>query len=131
MAKAALVVVALIHAAFFWRETWAWASLAERFQATLPTAADRELALARNMGLYNLFLAVGLLLSALHPVRRFGAQAGGYLLACVVIAGVYGFLTVGSPIFLLVQTLPGAVALLAVVLQARRAAAGTIAAPRP
>lgn len=70
--------------------------------------------LAANQGLYNGFLAAGLVLGLVIP------DPAGYkfqlsFLACVILAGLYGGLTVSRRI-LLVQALPAALALVAVLL---------------
>jgi putative membrane protein len=73
--------------------------------------------LAGNQGLYNGFLAAGLALSFLAPPET--AYLGRlFLLGCVVVAGLYGAATVSRGI-LLVQALPGALALAAVALAGR------------
>ena len=67
-----------------------------------------------NQGLYNGFLAAGLALSLILPEpTAFAFKA--FFLACVIIAGVYGAATVSRRI-LVVQALPAALALIAVVL---------------
>jgi len=74
--------------------------------------ADRSATLAANQGLYNGFLAAGLAwgLVAADPVVF---QVRVFFLGCVVVAGLYGAATVSRRI-LLVQAIPAAVALLAV-----------------
>ena len=76
-------------------------------------SADASKALAMNMGLYNGFLAAGLV---------WGLYLGGagesikiFFLACVLIAGIFGALTASRRI-LFVQALPAAIALALVVL---------------
>ncbi|MEU3287287.1 MULTISPECIES: DUF1304 domain-containing protein [Streptomyces] len=80
---------------------------------------DRETArttapLAANQGLYNGFLAAGLVwgLLAADPT---GSDAQVFFLCCVVVAGVYGAATANRRI-LVAQALPGALALAAVLL---------------
>ncbi|WP_328936864.1 DUF1304 domain-containing protein [Streptomyces tauricus] len=77
---------------------------AEMARATAPLAA--------NQGLYNGFLAAGLIwgLVADDPT---GFRAQVFFLACVVVAGVYGAATANRRI-LFAQALPGALALAAV-----------------
>src|ERR1700741_4826044 len=83
-----------------------------RVFGTTEEVAESSAVLAANQGLYNGFLAAGL---------GFGLIAGGadgtvgfpvtvLCLACVTVAGVYGAAT-ATPRILLVQALPGAVAL--------------------
>src|SRR6187455_1726580 len=81
--------------------------------------ADRSATLAANQGLYNGFLAAGLIwgLIAADPV---GFQVTVFFLACVIVAGLYGAATVSRRI-LVVQALPAALALVAVVAAANMA----------
>ena len=74
--------------------------------------ADRSATLAANQGLYNGFLAAGLIwgLVAADPV---GFQVTVFFLVCVIVAGLYGAATVSRRI-LVVQALPAAIALAAV-----------------
>jgi putative membrane protein len=74
--------------------------------------ADRSATLAANQGLYNGFLAAGLIwgLLAADPV---GFQVRVFFLICVIVAGLYGAATVSRRI-LLVQALPAVLALAAV-----------------
>lgn len=74
-----------------------------------PEFARDTKALAANQGLYNGFLAAGLIWSliASDPVRF---QTQVFFLACVIVAGLYGAATAGRKI-LYVQFLPAAAAL--------------------
>jgi putative membrane protein len=74
--------------------------------------AEATAVLAANQGLYNGFLAAGLLVGlVIAEPSAFYFRL--FFLGCVVVAGVFGAATVSRRI-LLVQALPGAVALLAV-----------------
>ncbi|MFH8798510.1 DUF1304 domain-containing protein [Streptomyces sp. NPDC017936] len=77
-----------------------------------PDLARATAPLAANQGLYNGFLAAGLVwgLTAADPT---GFRAQVFFLSCVVVAGVYGAVTANRRI-LVAQALPGAVALAAV-----------------
>lgn len=113
LATAAVVVVALLHLYFLVLEMFLWSKPFGRrtFGLSVEKAAATR-SLAMNQGLYNGFLAAGLVfgLSA-------GLQVQVFFLACVIVAGVFGGFTASRKI-LLVQALPGAVAL-ALVLAAR------------
>jgi putative membrane protein len=113
MIIAAIIVtllVALLHIGFFWMETIAWETPRVRaiFQ-TDPEFAAKSKVLAANQGVYNLVLAVLLLIGV-----YFGAQ-GAFLilgvLAGIVAVGLYGTFTVSRRI-LQVQALPAALALI-------------------
>jgi len=112
LAGAALALVALLHAYFLVLEMFLWERPAGRkaFGTTAEFAAATK-TLAANQGLYNGFLAAGLLwglVAGATPVRVF-------FLACVIVAGVYGAFSVSRKI-LFVQALPAAIALVLVLL---------------
>ena len=77
------------------------------------TAAEAEKVapIVANAGLYNSFLAAGLIWAVLSGSGRPGIAV--FFLTCVVVAGVFGAITL-KPTTLLLQTLPGAIALAAV-----------------
>ena len=111
--NALIVLVALIHAYIVVLEMALW----DRPQGmkafgTTPEFAKASKVLAANQGLYNGFLAAGLIWS-LIPQLGGGEPAKIFFLLCVIVAGVYGALTVSMRI-LLVQALPAALGLLAV-----------------
>src|ERR1700757_2751906 len=80
------------------------------FSQTLE-AAKASKVLAANQGLYNGFLAAGLVWGLMQPNAAFAFQIKAFFLGCVVVAGVYGAATVSQRI-LLVQAAPAALALL-------------------
>ncbi len=67
--------------------------------------------LAANQGLYNGFLAAGLVWGLLHPDPAFGFQIKTFFLLCVIVAGLYGGYSVSRRI-VMVQALPALVALI-------------------
>jgi putative membrane protein len=83
------------------------------FHVSLAQAQQSARAMA-NQGLYNGFLAAGLLWSLLAP-EPLGFSLKVFFLLCVVVAGVFGAATVSRAI-LFVQGLPAAVALAVVLL---------------
>lgn len=108
-------LVAAIHLYIVVLEMFLWRT--DRARAAFGTTrefADASAVMAGNQGLYNGFLAAGLLygLIAGDPV---GYAFRVFFLLCVIVAGVYGALTVSRRI-LFVQVVPGALALLFVVL---------------
>jgi putative membrane protein len=110
VANLAVAAVALLHAYILWLEMFAWTTpRGHKAFGTTPEFAQASKALAANQGLYNGFLAAGLVwgLIAGGPVG-FGAKV--FFLACVMVAGVYGAATVNRRI-LFVQTAPAAIAL--------------------
>ena len=111
-ADIAVGFVALLHVYFLVLEMFLWDRPFGRktFRLT-PEFAAASKSLAANQGLYNGFLAAGLIWGLV-----LGAAGGPikiFFLACVVIAGVFGAVTASRKI-LWVQALPGAIALLLV-----------------
>ena len=110
IAAVLVVLVAVLHAWFLVLEMFLWTRPAglKTFRNT-PEKAEATRVLAANQGLYNGFLAAGLLYGAATGSREFVL----FFLACVVVAGVYGAYSVNKRIFL-VQALPALLALAAV-----------------
>jgi putative membrane protein len=109
LANLAVAIVAALHAGFLVLEMFYWTKpLGLSVFHTTPEFAASTATLAANQGLYNGFLAAGLLWS-LFAKEGFALKV--FFLGCVVIAGIYGALTANMSI-LFVQALPGAVALL-------------------
>jgi putative membrane protein len=107
-----IAAVALLHLYFLVLEMFLWDKPAglRAFRQTLA-AAQASKTLAANQGLYNGFLAAGLIWGlSLGPA---GDAIKTFFLGCVVIAGVFGAATVGRRI-LFIQALPAAVGLLLV-----------------
>ncbi|MDE2578857.1 MAG: DUF1304 domain-containing protein [Hyphomicrobiales bacterium] len=98
-------VYILVLEMFLWRKPQGM----KTFDLT-PEFAEASAAMAANQGLYNGFLAAGLALSLAPSAHAFVARV--FFLCCVVVAGLYGGLTV-KPRIALVQALPAALALLA------------------
>ena len=106
--------VALEHVYFLYLEMFAWTTpRVQRAFGTTPEFARDSKVLAANQGLYNGFLAAGLLWGLIHPVAATGEQIQIFFLGCVLIAALYGGLTVKRSILLL-QGIPALLALLAV-----------------
>jgi len=80
------------------------------FQNTQEKANDSAV-LAANQGLYNGFLAAGLFWGLLHSAPAFAFQIKAFFLLCVIIAGIYGAISVSKRI-LFVQAAPAALALI-------------------
>lgn len=104
-------IVALIHAYITWLEMVAWTTPRGRkvFGTTAEFAAASKV-LAANQGLYNGFLAAGLVWALVAGIGGAGWQMAVFLLACVIVAGLYAAATVSRRI-LYVQTVPAALAL--------------------
>lgn len=104
-----VALVALLHVWFLVLEMFLWDKPAglRAFGQTLEAARASKV-LAANQGLYNGFLAAGLLWSlVLGPAGR---HVTLFFLACVLVAGVFGAITASRKI-LYVQALPAAIAI--------------------
>lgn len=109
-----IVLVALLHFYFLVLEMFLWTKPAGRKAFGLtPERAEATKNLAANQGLYNGFLAAGLLWGILLGDQ--GTQVKLFFLSCVLIAGIYGAITVNRKIFF-VQGLPAAIGLAFVML---------------
>jgi putative membrane protein len=71
---------------------------------------EKTKTMAANQGLYNGFLAAGLIWSLLITAPLWSSNVSIFFLACIVVAGIYGGLTVGKSIFIK-QAMPAIIAL--------------------
>jgi putative membrane protein len=110
-------LVALEHVGFMVLEMFYWtAPIGLKTFGMTPEGAATSATLAANQGLYNGFLAAGLvwaLISGKMDVRIF-------FLGCVIVAGIFGAAT-AKPTILIVQAVPAALALLFSLLASRNA----------
>jgi putative membrane protein len=113
-ANIAVAVVALLHLYFLVLEMFLWTKpIGRRVFGLKPDFAQASASLAANQGLYNGFLAAGLIWGLILGAS--GDSIKIFFLACVLIAGLFGAATASRKI-LFVQALPGAIALALVLL---------------
>jgi putative membrane protein len=109
IANALIGLVALLHVYFLVLEMFLWTTpYGRRVFALTPEFATASKALAANQGLYNGFLAAGLVWGLAEGVEGFHLKL--FFLTCVIVAGLYGAWTVSRKI-LYVQALPAIAAL--------------------
>ena len=114
LTNTALILVVLLHVYFLVLEMFLWDKpRGMRTFGLTPEFAAASKSLAANQGLYNGFLAAGLLWGLI--LGSAGESIKIFFLACVIIAGVFGAFTASRKI-LWVQAFPGAVALALVLL---------------
>ena len=114
IATVLVVLVALIHAYFLVLEMFLWeAPRTRKVFGTTPEFAAESKVMAANQGLYNGFLAAGLLYGLVLGVA--GEQMVIFLLLCVIVAGIYAAMC-GIKTALFVQTVPAILALIALLL---------------
>jgi putative membrane protein len=111
-----VALVALLHLYFLVLEMFLWTKPLglKTFRQSPEKAADSAV-LAANQGLYNGFLAAGLVWGLIQDNAGFAFQIKAFFLLCVIIAGVYGAATVSRRI-LYVQAAPAALALVLLLL---------------
>jgi putative membrane protein len=114
VANVLVALVALLHAYFLVLEMFLW-TRPQGLKAfgNTPEAAQQTAVLAANQGLYNGFLAAGLVWGLVHPVAALGFQVKVFFLLCVIVAGLYGGYS-AKPKIILIQALPALLALVAV-----------------
>lgn len=114
LANVVVLLVALLHVYILVLEMFLWDKPAGRraFGMSREQAAATKV-LAANQGLYNGFLAAGLLWGLSQGVAGFEVKV--FFLSCVLIAGLYGTVTASRKI-LYVQALPALLGLVFVVI---------------
>ena len=111
-AQILIALVALLHLYFLVLEMFFWDKpLGRKAFGLTPEFATASKTLAANQGLYNGFLAAGLIWSL--AIGHDGWHVAIFFLTCVIIAGIYGGLTVSRKIFF-IQALPALIALILV-----------------
>ena len=103
-----IAFVAMLHVLFLVLEMFLWRTpLGRRTFRTTPEQAETTAVLAANQGLYNGFLAAGLIWALVAYGAGGGRPILTFFLACIVVAGIYGAATVSRRI-LIIQALPAA-----------------------
>ncbi len=102
--------VAALHVYFLILEMFLWTKpLGLKTFRNSPEEAAESAVLAANQGLYNGFLAAGLIWGLVQAILGFAFQIKVFFLPCVIVAGVYGAASRKIPF---VQAAPAAIALL-------------------
>ena len=119
IAKIFVLIVALEHLFICWMEMFAWETVGKKvFKGAMPDAMfSATKTLAANQGLYNGFIAAGLIWSLLISDPIWQVYVAIFFLSCVFIAGIYGGLSASKKI-ILTQALPALIALTAVAFSA-------------
>lgn len=118
LASIMVAIVALEHLAFLVLEMFLWTEpVGMRVFGLTPEFAAESAPLAMNQGLYNGFLAAGLVWGLLSKDNAFAIKV--FFLACVIIAGIFGGLTAKASI-IVVQGGPALLALVLVLLSRRQ-----------
>ncbi len=110
-------IVALEHLYILWMEMFAWETVGKKtFRGALPEELFKATkGLAANQGLYNGFLAAGLIWSFFIENPEWSFNIRVFFLGCVIVAALYGGIT-SSKSILLKQGLPAILALICVLI---------------
>ncbi|WP_297691230.1 DUF1304 domain-containing protein [uncultured Eudoraea sp.] len=107
-----IALVAGLHLYFLWFEMFAWTTRGKKIFKKFPKDMfEPTKSLAANQGLYNGFLAAGLIWTFIIQDTFWSTNISVFFLSCVAIAGIYGAFTADKKIFF-VQALPALIALL-------------------
>jgi putative membrane protein len=110
LATIVVILVAVLHILFLVLEMFLWKRpVGQRIFGLSSEFAGQSAALAANQGLYNGFIAAGLLLGLTSPQQY--QHSIVFLLVCAILAGVFGAITAKRSI-LWIQAAPAAIALL-------------------
>ncbi len=109
-------LITIIHLYILWFEMFAWETRGRKVFKHFPDDLfPKTKTMAANQGLYNGFLAAGLIWSFLIENIEWKTNVSLFFLSCVAIAGIYGALTASKKIFF-VQTLPASITIILIIL---------------
>ena len=112
LATLLVALVAVLHAGFLVLEMFFWTTpFGMKSFGLTESFAHESAVLAANQGLYNGFLAAGLVWGM--TAKRNDTAIKVFFLGCVIVAGIFGAVT-AKPSILFVQAVPALLALLAV-----------------
>ncbi|WP_405384639.1 DUF1304 domain-containing protein [Maribacter sp. LLG6340-A2] len=109
IAKTITILVAIMHLYFLYLEMFAWTTKGKKVFRNFPKDLfEPTKQMAANQGLYNGFLAAGLVWSIFITNLEWSSNIALFFLGCVVVAGAYGAYSVAKKIFV-VQGIPALV----------------------
>ena len=105
-------LVVLLHLYFLWFEMFAWETKGPKIFRHFPKELFKPTkSMAANQGLYNGFLAAGLIWTYFINNMVWKNNIALFFLGCVTVAGIYGALTVSKKIFY-IQAIPALLGIL-------------------
>ncbi len=115
--KILIGMVALEHLYFLWLEMFAWETEGKKaFKGAIPDELFKHTkTLAANQGLYNGFLAAGLIWTYFITDQNWSQNIAIFFLSCVIVAALYGAYSASKKI-LFIQGAPAAVAIIIVLM---------------
>ncbi len=110
-------IVAALHLYFLYFEMFAWTTKGRKVFRNFPAELfEPTKSMAANQGLYNGFLAAGLIWTFFIEDAVWKSNIALFFLACVAVAGIYGAFTVTKKIFF-IQAVPALLAMALIVMQ--------------
>lgn len=114
LAKLMIGIIAILHLYILVLEMFLWTTRGPKvFKSIHPSLFEPTKTLAANQGLYNGFLAAGLIWSLRITDVQWATYVATFFLGCIAVAGIYGAITAQRSI-LYIQTIPAAIALVLV-----------------
>lgn len=108
--------IAFLHLYILWLEMFAWTTRAKKVFKNIPEDQfQKTKIMAANQGLYNGFLAAGLFWSLIICDTNWSKNIAMFFLICVLVAGIYGAITVSKRIFF-VQSVPAILGILSLLI---------------
>lgn len=110
-------LVAFIHIYILWFEMFAWTTRGPKVFRSFPKDLfEPTKAMAANQGLYNGFLAAGLIWTFFIENAEWRDNIGLFFLGCVFVAGIYGAMTADKKI-IFVQSVPALIGIVLLLLK--------------
>ncbi len=109
-------IIAMLHLYFLYLEMFAWTTKAPKIFRKFPRDLfEPTKAMAANQGLYNGFLAAGLIWTYFIEDALWHNNVALFFLGCVLVAGIYGAISVSKKIFI-IQGIPAAITIVLILL---------------
>ena len=109
-------LVALVQIVITIAEIFLWKKAYKRLEPKIVfnqiTEVENVAPIIKNVGLYNSFLAVGLIWGLVAQTNNLVIQS--FFLSCVFVAGIFGFITLEKRTVLILQAVPSLLALIAI-----------------
>lgn len=116
-----ITLIAALHLYIAYFEIFAWEATGPRVFSTFPPELfGQTKAMAANQGIYNAFLAAGLIWAIVIKEGQWQRNIAACFLLFVIVAGVFGAMTVSPRIFV-VQSVPALAALVLILLGTAKA----------
>lgn len=114
--KILIGIIAIEHLYFMYFEMFAWETIGKKTFKSLPENLFKPTkGLAANQGLYNGFLAAGLIWTFFISDIIWSKNIALFFLTCVAVAGIYGAISASRKIFI-IQALPAIIAIIYLVI---------------